>query len=154
MPLRALVFAWILLLSSAYGAAACGCSSADDPNHSLVAKCAQGCFVVCGGETSQVVCDGSQLQPWPQGLRDSKRLLELGAVLSGPVVSLQTVDLEDLLVVRSGESSVPHSTLLKAPWIGNFVAAPHAAASAPIRLELRRDARLDLVLSTLVGKTQ
>jgi hypothetical protein len=153
MPLRALILASILLLSSAYGAAACGCSSADDPNHSLVAKCAQGCLAICGGGAPRVVCDGRQLQDWPQGLRDSKRVLELGAVLSGPA-SLQKVDLQDLLVVRSGESSLPLSALLKAPLIGKLAASPRAAAGAPISLELRRDARVDLVLSTLVGKTQ
>lgn len=153
MPLRALILAWILLLSSAYAAVACGCSSTDDPNHSSFAKCGQGCLAVCGDGMSHVVCDGSQLQPWPQGLLDSKRLLELGAILSGPA-SLQKVDLGDLLVVCGGESSLPLSALLKAPLIGNFVATPRAAANAPISLELRRDARLDLVLSTLVGKTQ
>jgi hypothetical protein len=153
MPLRALVLAWILLLSSAYGAAACGCSSADDPNHSLVAKCAQGCLAICGGEAARIVCGGSQLQNWPKGFRDSKRVLQLGSVLSGPA-SLQKVDLEDLLVVRGGEGSLPLSALLKAPRIGNFVGAPRVAGGAPVSLELRHDARLDLVLSALVGKTR
>jgi len=148
------MLAWIFLLSSAYGAVACGCSSTDDPNHSPFAKCEQGCLAVCGGGVSRVVCDGSQLRQWPPGLGDSKRVLELGAVFSGPA-SLQKVELGDLLVVRGGgKISLPLSGLLKAPLIGNFVTAPRAAAKDPISLELRRDARLDLVLSTLVGKTQ
>lgn len=151
--MRALVLAWILLLSSAYGAVACGCSSADDPKNSLVAKCTQGCLAVCGGGAPRTVCDGSQLQNWPQGLRDSKPVLELGAVLSGPA-SLQKVDLEDLLVVRGGESSLPLSALLKAPWIGSFMGAPRVVGGPPVSLGLRRNARLDFVLSTLVGKTR
>jgi hypothetical protein len=151
--LRALSLAWILVLCSAYAAAACGCSTADDPNNSRIGKCAPGCLVVCGNGASRVVCDSSEVQPWPQGLGDSKRILALGAVLSEPT-SLRAVDLKDLLMVRGGDSSIPLSALLRAPWVGNLAGAPRAPAGSPVSLVLRRNARLDPLLSALTGKDQ
>jgi hypothetical protein len=151
--LRVTILPFVLALSFAGEAMACGCLPAENPTCIGTRECAEGCLAVCAPGTCSLVCDGS-VPTWPPGFGDPKRVLHLGAALSSP--SRQEVAFSELLILRSGDTSYPLSAWLRAATVGSL-ATPAVGgaplASIPLTLGLRHDSRLDPLFAAMAGKS-